>query len=186
MQERYLPVIQLAVHLENGQCVFFSEETAQDMAVADPPTSTFTAFFYLCRSDPFTSTLFHIDVPRFYTWKNKSWKRRNRGTRQEEDEMFEAAVIGRMYTVSPRQGEWFFFLRFLLHHGQVPRSKYGDVEAGQFAEHLLDLGSENFPVCKEPDSIFVGNFGSCVTTQELIDAIFPNFVNNLSDQFWSF
>ena len=110
MQEHYLPVIQLAVHLENGQCVFFSEETAQDKAVADPPTSTFTAFFfYLCRSDPFTSTLFHIDVPRFYTWKNKSWKRRNRGTRQEEDEMFEAAVIGRMYTVSPRQGEWFFF-----------------------------------------------------------------------------
>ena len=61
-------------------------------------------------------------------------------------------------------------------------SKYGDVEAGQFAEHLLELGSGNFPVCKEPESIFVENFGSCVTTiQELIDAVFPNVVSNYID-----
>ena len=61
-------------------------------------------------------------------------------------------------------------------------SKYGDVEAGQFTDHLLDLGSGNFPICKEPDSIFVRNFGSFVTTtQELIGTIFLSFVSNYSD-----
>ena len=59
MQEHYPSVIQLAVHLENGQCVFFTDETAQDKAAADAPISTLTAFFYLCRSDPFASTLFY-------------------------------------------------------------------------------------------------------------------------------
>ncbi|KAK3746013.1 hypothetical protein RRG08_016554 [Elysia crispata] len=59
-----------------------------------------------CTSDPFTSTLFYIDVPRFYTWNNKSWKRRKRGTRQEEDEMFGAAVIGRMYISLSRKRDF--------------------------------------------------------------------------------
>ena len=64
-------------------------------------------------------------------------------------------------------------------------SKYGDVEAGQFVDNLLDLGSGNFPICKEPDSIFVGKFGSCVTTtQERIDVVFPNVVSNYSDPEW--
>ena len=45
MQERYPPIIQLVVHLENGQRVFFTEEKAQDKAAADPPTSTLIAFF---------------------------------------------------------------------------------------------------------------------------------------------
>ena len=60
-------------------------------------------------------------------WNIKSWKRRKRGTRQEEDEMFETAVIGRMYAVSPSQGESFFFLSLLLHHVQGPRS-YKDLK----------------------------------------------------------
>ncbi|KAK3787192.1 hypothetical protein RRG08_058136 [Elysia crispata] len=61
--------------------------------------------------------------------------------------------------------------------------KYGDVEAGHFAHYLQDLGSENASICK--DTIFVGNFGSCVTnTQDLIDAFFPNVVTNHSDPEW--
>ena len=121
MHERHPAVIQLAVHLENGQRVFFTEETAQDRAVADPPKSTLTAFFDLCSNDPFASTLYYVDVPRFYTWNNKSWNRRKRGTQVEGEDVFEAAVISRIYTVSPRQGEC-FFLRLLLHHVKGPRS----------------------------------------------------------------
>ena len=62
-------------------------------------------------------------------------------------------------------------------------SRYGDVEAEQFADHLLGLGSGNCPKCKEPDSIFVENFVSCVTaTQERIDAVFPNLSATIQTQ----
>ena len=47
---------------------------------------------------------------------------------------------------------------------KLKKNTSGDAEAGRFADHLLHLGSGNFPIGNEPDSIFVGNFGSCVTT----------------------
>ena len=45
------PIQQLAVHLENGQWVYFTEETATDRASADPPKTTLTEFFVLRMSE---------------------------------------------------------------------------------------------------------------------------------------
>ena len=42
------PVQQLTVHLENGQHVYFSEDTALVQASGDPPKTTLTNFFVLC------------------------------------------------------------------------------------------------------------------------------------------
>ena len=42
IHERDPPVQQLAVHLENGQRVYFTEETAIDRASGDPPKTTLT------------------------------------------------------------------------------------------------------------------------------------------------
>ena len=36
IHERDPPVQQLAVHLENGECVYFTEDTALDWASGDP------------------------------------------------------------------------------------------------------------------------------------------------------
>ena len=47
IHERDPPVQQLAVHLENGQCVYFTEDTARDQASRDPPKTTLTEFFNL-------------------------------------------------------------------------------------------------------------------------------------------
>ena len=49
IHERDPPVQQLAVHLENGQHVYFTEDTAMDRAAGDPPNTTLTEFFVLCR-----------------------------------------------------------------------------------------------------------------------------------------
>ena len=73
------PVQQLAVHLENGQRVYFTEDTLRNQASRDPPKTTLT-FFALCQVDNFTKTLLYVDVPRFYTWNKKSWNKRKQRT----------------------------------------------------------------------------------------------------------
>jgi hypothetical protein len=89
-------VQRLAVHLENGQRVYFRPEIAMQRAETPSPTTTLTAFFNLCSEEPYAKELKYTEVPEHYTWvaTQRKWKRHERGT-----------AIGRMYTISPRQGE---------------------------------------------------------------------------------
>ena len=122
IRERDPPVQQLAVHLENGQRVYFTEDTARDQTSRDPPKTTLTEFFALCRVDNIAKTLLYVDVPRYYTWNKKSWNRRKQGTSVADfPGVKEAHVIGRVYTISPHQGEC-FYLRLVLHHVIGPQS----------------------------------------------------------------
>ena len=122
IHERDPPVQQLAVHLENGQRVYFTEDTALERASGDPPKTTLTEFFALCRVDSFARTLLYADVPKYYTWNNKSWSRRKQGTDVAGfPGVKEAHVLGRVYTINPRQEEC-FYLRLLLHHIRGPQS----------------------------------------------------------------
>ena len=119
IHERAPPVQQPAVHLENGQHVYFTEDTARDQASRDPPKTTLTEFFKL---DDFARILYYVDVPRYYTWNKKSWSRRKLGIDVDGfPGVKEARVLGRVYTISPRQGEC-FYLRLLLHHVRGPQS----------------------------------------------------------------
>ena len=120
IHERDPPVQQLAVHLENGQRVY--EDTALDQASGDPPKTTLTEFFTLCRVDGFAKTLLYVDIPKYYTWNNRSWNRRKQGTDVAGyPGVKEAHVLGRVYTINPRQGEC-FYLWLLLHHIRGPQS----------------------------------------------------------------
>lgn len=67
IHERYPTVVHLAVHLENGQRVYFTTENVAERA-AQPPETTLTAFFSLCRRDNFAKTLLYYEVPGYYTW----------------------------------------------------------------------------------------------------------------------
>ena len=145
IHERDPPVQQLAVHLENGQRVYFTEETAMDRASADPPKTTLTEFFVLCQRDNFAKTLLYMDVPKYYTWRSKSWNRRKQGKDVNGfPGVKEAHILGRVYTVNPRQGEC-FYLRLLLHNIRGPQSfvHLRTVEGnlcGSFREACLRLG----------------------------------------------
>ncbi|XP_044587750.1 uncharacterized protein LOC123267261 [Cotesia glomerata] len=70
IHERDPAVIHLAVHLENGQRVYFTNDTALDRAI-NPPKTTLTEFFELCnRADAFgafAQTLLYSEVPRYFT-----------------------------------------------------------------------------------------------------------------------
>ena len=80
IRKRDPPVQQLAVHLENGQRVYFTEDTVLEQVSGDPPKTTLTEFFALCQVDGFAKTLLYADVPKYYIWNNKSWNRRKQGT----------------------------------------------------------------------------------------------------------
>ena len=76
LHERYPKVEHLAVHLENGQRVYFNAEDRQQVQqqIAAPRHTTLTAFFALCQTDTFATTLLYNEVPSYYTWQpNKVW-----------------------------------------------------------------------------------------------------------------
>uniref|UniRef100_A0A8D9E7B6 OTU domain-containing protein n=1 Tax=Cacopsylla melanoneura TaxID=428564 RepID=A0A8D9E7B6_9HEMI len=57
IHERYPAVIHLAVHLENGQRVYFTVQNAIQR-VDQPPSTTLTSFFDLCETDEFAKNTF--------------------------------------------------------------------------------------------------------------------------------
>jgi hypothetical protein len=65
LHQRYPTVVNLAVHLENGQRVYFTEETAEQVAQS-PPETTLTAFFKLCKKDPFAKSLLYVEVSKLH------------------------------------------------------------------------------------------------------------------------
>ena len=85
IHEHFPPIVQLAVHLENGQRIMFSANTALERAQGPPPATTLTAFFELCHEDNFARGLKYVDVPEFYTWNKstKKWYKRKRGEQIE-------------------------------------------------------------------------------------------------------
>lgn len=80
IHERHPTVVHLAVHLENGQRVYFTEENAAQRAERAPAT-TLTSFFSTCASDPFARTLLYSEMPCYYIWNasSKKFQRRKQG-----------------------------------------------------------------------------------------------------------
>ena len=133
IHDRYPTVMNLQIHLPNGQCVLFTEENAATLA-KDPPKTTLTAYFDLCSryandknaaksSDrKFVLSLPYAKVPEYFTFdsQSKTWRPRLRGKSvcNEDDELTifrKADAIGRVYTIHPKQEEC-FYVRLLLHN----------------------------------------------------------------------
>ncbi|XP_026482743.1 uncharacterized protein LOC113390969, partial [Ctenocephalides felis] len=123
IHERYPTVMHLAVHLENGQRVYFTEANAAQRAER-PPSTTLTSFFAMCEADPFAATLMYVDMPKYYTWNQstKNFQRRKQGTPIPDwPHVFSTDALGRIYTVHPRSDEC-FYLRLLLVNVRGPKS----------------------------------------------------------------
>ena len=121
IHERHPAIQQLAVHLENGQRVYFRAETAADQAL-NPKETTLTAYFKLCQNDAFAMTLLYHQIPSYYTWSNNKWNKRRRGSNVAGQPGIKFdSTIGRVYTVHPSQREC-FYLRMLLHEVRGPTS----------------------------------------------------------------
>ncbi|GFX77385.1 uncharacterized protein LOC104236095 [Trichonephila clavipes] len=67
IHERSPAVVHLAVHLENGQHVYFTAKNVQQIAL-NLPATTLTTFFTLCQNYSFAKTLLYWEMPTYYTW----------------------------------------------------------------------------------------------------------------------
>lgn len=64
--ERHPTVVHLAVHLKNGQKVYFIVQNVLQRADSLPST-TLTSFFEMCQNDNFVRRLLYFEIPRYYT-----------------------------------------------------------------------------------------------------------------------
>ncbi|XP_044582937.1 uncharacterized protein LOC123263956 [Cotesia glomerata] len=121
IHDRFPSVMHLAVHLENGQRIYFTEQDVIDKVI-NPKKTTLMAFFELCQVDDFAKTLLYVEVPAYYVWKNNRFDRRKKGKvvsgylGVKKDQ-----VLGRVYTVHPGNTEC-YHLRLLLHEIRGPTS----------------------------------------------------------------
>lgn len=69
IHERHPTVVHLAVHLEEGQRVFFRVDTCLARLAEVPPKTTLTAFFDLCQTDPLAKTLLYVEERWTRRWK---------------------------------------------------------------------------------------------------------------------
>ncbi|UYV67936.1 hypothetical protein LAZ67_5002546 [Cordylochernes scorpioides] len=123
LHQRHPAVIHLAVHLENGERIYFNQNTLAHR-MRNPPRTTLTAFFSLCQTDSFARTLLYPDVPQYYTWNSSAheWRRRVQGKLVEgQPGVKRSDTIGRVYAVHVSNFEC-FCLRILLHNIKGPTS----------------------------------------------------------------
>ncbi|KAI5408976.1 hypothetical protein KIW84_054703 [Lathyrus oleraceus] len=111
----YPSVERLQIHLPNHHQVrFYKHQRITDVLNDNQNAVTMlTEFFALNQMDPDARNYLYREIPEHYCWLKgvKKWQRRR--TKRK--------VIGRIYTVSPSEGEK-FYLRVLLSHLRGPTS----------------------------------------------------------------
>ncbi|GAU51549.1 hypothetical protein TSUD_414120 [Trifolium subterraneum] len=111
----YPSVKRLQIHLPNRHQVrYYDHQRIVDVLNDERNSKTMlTQFFALNRRDPHSRNYLYREIPEHYWWNNKDkeWNRR----------LSSRKVIGRIYIVSPSEGEK-FYLRVLLSHVKGPTS----------------------------------------------------------------
>jgi hypothetical protein len=107
-------VTALPVHLPGQHLVRFAENAPLEEVLRDQVDSKLTKFFSFCAANPdLCADITYPEIVSIATWVQKDWRERRRGETQSN--------IGRMYTVSIRDGER-YFLRLLLLKKKCPKS----------------------------------------------------------------
>ncbi|KAF1894017.1 hypothetical protein Lal_00003933 [Lupinus albus] len=127
-----MEVVRLQIHFPNRhQIRFYDHQMINDILNDDHNSKTMlTQFFALNHLDVEARHYLYTEIPKDYTWEkgNREWhRRRNR-----------RKVLGRMYTISPSEGDK-FYLRVLLNHVRGPTSW----------EDLLTVDGTCFPTFKQ-------------------------------------
>ena len=101
-------VIRLALHLEDQQSVFFSENAAIEDVLSRQRDTTLTGWFVANRKFASARDITYTNFPDKFVWDktDREWKERVMG---------HGTVIGRVYSAHPGGGDR-YYLRMLLNH----------------------------------------------------------------------
>ena len=107
----YPAVFRLQIHLPDRQQVRFRQHESIANVLERSKKTMLTEFFYMNMIDYDARNYLYREFPEHYCWdyKNKTWTRR----------ISYKKVVGRVYTVSPVDGEK-FNLRVLFNHVKGP------------------------------------------------------------------
>jgi hypothetical protein len=151
----YPSVTRLQLHLPDMQTVQFDPndmplDILNDLNIQH---TTLMGFFRLCSIYPHdTINLLYPDCPRYYSWKNHVWIKRQRNT----------SAIGRVYFVPPTAGEK-YYLRILLYNVPGPHSfqhvrTYNNIVYDTFQDACIARGlietDEEWDICLREASTF--------------------------------
>lgn len=120
MSERYPAVVCLAIHKENEQMVYFTneEEARLKLSKETPPNSTLMEYFRLCRTDAVglngvrARDVLYVDIVKFFRWHGGQFRPRERNI----------PCVGRIYYTGITEGDR-YYLRLLLNHVKGPTSE---------------------------------------------------------------
>ncbi|XP_073151878.1 uncharacterized protein [Henckelia pumila] len=111
----YSSVIRLQIHLPNEQLIRYNPNQSLGDILADEDNSKtmLTEFFKMNSNPAMVEKYVYRDFPQYYAWiqSGKNWIRRRSQNK----------VVGRLYVVSPSEGDM-FYLRILLNHVKGPSS----------------------------------------------------------------
>ncbi|KAL6130538.1 hypothetical protein ACLB2K_068917 [Fragaria x ananassa] len=142
----YPTVERLQIHLPNMQQVTFNaERTVEDILDDDrPKMSMLTEFFTLNQSEENAMAYLYREIPEHYRWDKdiKKWVKRIRNWK----------VIGRIYSVSPSEGEK-FYLRVLLNHVRGPKSFLDLLTVNGALQPTFKQAAENRGLLENDNSI---------------------------------
>ncbi|CDF39089.1 ATP dependant DNA helicase [Chondrus crispus] len=104
--DRNPPVVRLAVHLPNHHTVYFEEGREQEAALRPATGTKLTEWFKANEKYPSARHIRYHQFPRYFTSEEEAYDFSGTG----------ANVVGRIYTVSPREGERYFLRHLLTQH----------------------------------------------------------------------
>ena len=109
MHQQSHSIVRLDVHLPNRQSVYFHEAAGQEalaQQLEQNKNSTLMAWFQLNQHDEAAHNFYFYDISLYYVFENNMWQR----CRQNSSK-----IIGRMYTVHPRDQDKYYLWLLLLH-----------------------------------------------------------------------
>lgn len=111
----YPSVIRLQLHTQNQHLIYFApQQHVSDLLADDDNSKTMLTEFFKMNCDiDLKEKYLYREFSQYYTWikSRKKWIRRRSSNK----------VVGRVYVVSPSEGER-FYLRILLNHVRGPTS----------------------------------------------------------------
>ena len=142
MVEHEPSVERLAVHLEVHHTVYYNEGEHEDEKILGKEKSTkLIAYLVANRKYKNAKSFLYVDFPKYFTWDKakRIWKPRSiykvRSKSEENYDFstFRTSVVGRIYNISPREGERYCLRTLLLH--KSGSTSFADMRLHEGVQH---------------------------------------------------